>query len=95
MTVRLRKRSRIMENEKEKVTEEQTQSPDLNGERLKVIAEKENKTVEEFLDYLEEKQTVVEQNESAKSRSTGSQNSKTDFSLDPTGTEFLKGLWGK
>ena len=57
MTVRLRKRSRIMENEKEKVTEEQTQSPDLNGERLKVIAEKENKTVEEFLDYLEEKQT--------------------------------------
>ena len=64
-------------------------------ERLKVLAEKNGKSVEELLSDLEERQSVLDENETVASRSVGSQSKNANDFFDPAGTEFLKGLWGK
>ena len=81
--------------EKEKVLNQPEKTPDSSEERLKTLAEKSGKSIDELLSSLEEKQTIIEQNNSAKERSTGSQNSENSFSVDPSGSEFLKGIWGR
>ena len=82
-----------MENENK--AENPVNNTESNEDRLKTIAENSGQTVEELLKGLEEKQAVVNQNTSAKDRSTGAQNSESNYSFDPAGTEFLKGIWGK
>lgn len=64
-------------------------------ERLKVLAEKNGKSVEELLSDLEERQSVLEENRAVASQSVGSQSKNANDFFDPAGTEFLKGLWGK
>ncbi|HCH28425.1 MAG TPA: hypothetical protein DEW35_02840 [Ruminococcaceae bacterium] len=84
-----------MENKNEKVSENTPNQKDSTDNRLSSLAEKNNLTVEQFLDSLEQKQEVISQNNTAKSRSTGSQSSESRFGFDPAGSEFLKGIWGK
>ena len=81
--------------ENEKVLKNDPENDGNFEQRLKTLAEKSDRTVEELLCSLEESATVIAQNDSAKSRSTGSQSSESDPNFDPTGSEFLKGIWGK
>ena len=64
-------------------------------ERLKALADKNGKSVEELLNDLEERQSVLDENETTASQSIGSQSKNAKDFFDPAGTEFLKGLWGK
>ena len=75
-------------------TVETTESVNAD-ERLKVLAEKNGKSVEELLSDLEERQSVLDENQTVASQSVGSQSKNTNDFFDPAGTEFLKGLWGK
>lgn len=84
-----------MENKNEKALEPVSNDNDNIKERLLSIAEKSNLTVDELLDTFEERETVIGQNDSAKNRSTGSQSSENSFDFDPTGNEFLRGIWGR
>ncbi len=63
--------------------------------RLKALAEKSGKTVEELLTGLEEDRLALEENLAKANQSTGSQNSTEASGFDPLGSEFLKGIWGK
>ncbi len=81
-----------MEENNSQINAEEQQNDEA---RIQNLAEKCGQTVDEFLTALEEKQAVKEENETAKNRSTGSQTTNDSGSFDPTGTEFLKGIWGK
>jgi len=69
----------------------------INGElsRLEILADKSGKTVEEYLTGLEESFEVDYKNKVAEDHSIGSQCENSSNTFDPTGTEFLKGIWGK
>ena len=84
-----------MENEIEKVSENTPNEKNPVESRLSSLAEKNNQTVDEFLDSLEQRQEVIKESNTAKDRSTGSQSSESSFGFDPTGSEFLRGIWGK
>ncbi len=64
-------------------------------ERLNALAEKRGISAEELLNALENENKAPIENSAANNQSTGSQNSTADNSFDPTGTEFLKGIWSK
>ena len=78
-------------------TPEVTESAEIIGtdERLKALAEKNGKSVEELLTDLEEKQTALDANTAVTNQSVGPQSKNAKDFFDPAGTEFLKGLWGK
>lgn len=78
-------------------TPEVTETAEIIGtdERLKALAEKSGKSVEELLTDLEEKQTALDANTAVTNQSVGPQSKNTQEFFDPAGTEFLKGLWGK
>lgn len=84
-----------MENKNDTAVSENQNTTVNFEERLKALAEGNEQSVEDYLQSLEEKQEVADMNAGAKSRSTGSQSSESNFSFDPAGSEFLKGIWGK
>ena len=83
-----------MENEIIEPTPE-TKETGGTDSRLLSLAEKSGLTVDEFLANLEEKQKTEELNTACSNQSVGPQSKNAQDTFDPTGTEFLKGLWGK
>lgn len=80
---------------KEKEKETETREPDDKQKRLEMLAQKRGVTVEEYLWELEKSLITKEEIVSAQNRSTGSQTKNESMGFDPTGTEFVKGIWGK
>lgn len=63
--------------------------------RLQAIAEMSGLTADQLLDKFEKSQAKDSENNTSDNRSIGSQSQSVSDTFDPTGNEFLKGIWGR